>query len=327
MAKKIGGTILLPSVVFIIMFIMCRAAGKNYYGTWKMWMTLLPDIALSMSCAFGIGLQFKAGRFDFSGGAIMLLSAIVAGNTAVKAGNNIVLMVVLSMVLCIALSLLVSLLYVYGRLPVIIATIGAALLYESVTCLIFRGGGINIVANMTLNRLSYFPGALVPGALAALLYIFYTYKTTTGRQAELLADNQQSAVNIGIDEKKNVIISYVFSGVIFGLATLIYVGDGIHSASYSSLSTASELFSNILPVFIGLMLAKYCGDAIGIIMGSLTLCLLSYGLKAVFSSQMGSAITTIVTGIFILLLNVFSAQGQTLIRAMLRTFKGGERRG
>ena len=34
---------------------------------------------ISISCAMGIGLQFKNGRFDFSGGAIMLLSAIIAG--------------------------------------------------------------------------------------------------------------------------------------------------------------------------------------------------------------------------------------------------------
>ena len=42
-----------------------------------------------------------------------------------------------------------------------------------------------------------------------------------GRQATLLANNQQSAVNIGIKENRNVIISYVFSGLIFGLATVI----------------------------------------------------------------------------------------------------------
>ena len=319
--KRIGGTIMLPLATFIIMFIMCQAAGKTYFGTWQMWKTVLPSVALSMSCAFGIGLQFMAGRFDFSGGAIMLLSSIVAGNIAIRSGNNLVVMIIIMMIFSVGLSLLVGLFYVYARLPIIIATIGMALLYESITCLIFNGSGINLSANMSLNKMSFFPGALIPGLIAMCVYLFYTYSATTGRQTMLLANNQQSAVNIGINENKNVIISYVYSGIIFGLASLIYAGNGIHNASYSSLSTAGELFSNILPVFIGLMLAGFCGSAIGIIMGSVTLCLLSYGLTAVFSNQMGSAITTIVTGIFILVLNVLSAQGPRIIAVFKRSLK------
>ena len=71
----------------------------------------------------GIGLQFRSGRFDFSGGSIMLLGAIIAGNTAVRAGNNLLLMFVLCVGCCLALSMLVALFYVYARVPIIITTI------------------------------------------------------------------------------------------------------------------------------------------------------------------------------------------------------------
>ena len=69
----------------------------------------------------------------------MLLGAIIAGNTAVRAGNNLLLMFVLCVGCCLALSMLVALFYVYARVPIIITTIGFALLYESITCLIFDG--------------------------------------------------------------------------------------------------------------------------------------------------------------------------------------------
>ena len=254
----------------------------------------------------------------------MLIAGILAGNIARDNGNSVVLMVALAMVVCIVLSLLVSVLYVYGRLPIIIATIGMAMLYEAVTCLLYNGTGVNLVPNMTLRVFATFPAVLIPLAIAIAVYAFYSYFTTTGKQATLLANNQQSAVNIGINENKNVIVSYVFSGILFGLATIIWVTKSIHNASFSSLTTVGELFSNILPVFIGLMLMNFCGDTIGIIMGSITLCLLNYGLKAVFSNETGAAIATIVTGIFILMLNVVSAQGMNWINMIRKAFKRKE---
>ena len=318
--KRIGGTLMLPVIVFVVMMILCYSNGKMYFGTWMMWKTLIVDIAVSVTCALGIGLQFKNGRFDFSGGAIMLVAGILAGNIARDNGNNVILMVVLAMVICIVLSLLVAVLYVYGRLPIIIATIGMAMLYEAITCLIYGGSGVNLVPNMTLRIFATFPYVLIPLILAIAIYAFYSYFTTTGKQATLLANNQQSAVNIGINENKNVIISYLFSGILFGLATIIWLTKDIHKASFSSLSTVGELFTNILPVFIGLMLMNFCGDTIGTIMGSITLCLLNYGLKAVFSNETGAAIATVVTGIFILVLNVFSAQGMNWINMLKKAF-------
>ena len=92
---RIVGTLALPVAMYLIMMALCYANGKMYYGTWDMWRTLIVDIALSLTCAMGIGLQFKCGRFDFSGGAIMLLTSIVAGNVALEMDNSIGIMVLL----------------------------------------------------------------------------------------------------------------------------------------------------------------------------------------------------------------------------------------
>ncbi len=319
--KKIAGTIILPIAMYVAMFILCTANGKNFFGTWAMWKIVMVDTALSATTALGIGLQFKNGRFDFSGGAIMLLAAIIAGNLAQgNFGNSIWAFVVLSMVTCVILSVIVAVFYVYGRLPIIIATVGMALLYASVTCLVFNGTGAKYVSNMTLNVFSSFPMALLPFAAGVLVYGLYSYMTVAGKESQLLANNQQSAVNIGISEKKNVIISYIYSGIIFGLATMIYATNSTHDASFTSLVTAGELFSNILPVFIGMMLAGFCGDLLGTIVGALTLSLLSYSLSAVFTAEMGSAISTVITGVFILVLNVIAGQGSGWLNAIKKIF-------
>lgn len=315
--SRIVGTLALPVAMYLIMMILCYSNGKMYFGTWNMWKTLIVDIALSVTCAMGIGLQFKNGRFDFSGGGIMLLSAIIAGNIALKLDNNIPVMCVLCVVCCVVFSLLVAVFYVYGRVPIVITTIGFAMLYESVTCLIYGSRGVNIVSNMTLRVFSTYPWVIVPMLIAIGLYAFYSYCTVSGKQARLLANNQQAAVNIGVREKKNVIVSYVFSGLIFGFATIIYIAGSMHRAATTSMSTVGELFSNILPVFVGLIVGTFCGDTIGTIVGSLTLCLMSWGLKAVFSDELGSAICTICMGVFVLVINTIGAQGYR-ITALLR---------
>lgn len=322
--SRILGTLALPVAMYLIMMILCFSKGKMYFGTWNMWRTLIVDIALSITCAMGIGLQFKCGRFDFSGGAIMLLTSIVAGNVALSMDNSVAAMVVLCIALCVILSVLVAVFYVFGRVPIVITTIGFAMLYESVTCLIYGSRGINIVSNMTLRIFSTYPYALIPLALAIAIYAFYSYCTVSGKQAQLLANNQQAAVNIGIREKKNVIISYVFSGLIFGCATIIYMANGMHRAATTSMATVGELFSNILPVFIGLIVGVFCGDTIGTIVGSLTLCLMSYGLKAVFSDELGAAISTICMGVFILVINVIGSQGGNIVKLLRRKPKEEE---
>ncbi len=323
--KRIGGTLLLPVVMFLAMMWLCYSHDKaNVFN--RMLIPIIPNIAVSIGCALGIGLQFKNGRFDFSGGSIMLLSAIFAGNIAINANNSLPLMCLLCIVFCTLFSLIVGVFYIYARVPIIITTIGFALLYESITCLVYSGQGINVLTNMTLNKFARYPYALIPLAAAIALYAIYSYFTTSGRQGTLLANNQQAAVNIGVNERKNVLISYVFSGLIFGCATIIWIAKSMHNASYTSMSTVGELFSNILPVFIGLMVAQFCGDTIGTVVGSVTLCLLSYGLTAVFANNLGTAISNICMGVFILAINVVSAQGRNLLKMIAKVFTGGMKR-
>ena len=322
--KRVVGTLALPVIVYIVMYILTHANGKDYFGTLEMWPTLILKIGVSVTCAMGIGLQFKSGRFDFSGGSIMLLSGIISTNVAQKFGNNVILFFIVTVACTVILSVLVSLLYVYGRLLVVITTIGMALLFESITPLIYNGSGINIVGNTQLKLFITYPAILIPVFICILVYWAFSYITVTGKQTQLLARNQTAAVNIGINERRNVIISYIYSGIIFGCATVIFSGTALQRASYSSLTTVGSLFSNILPVFIGLMLIGFCGDTIGTIIGSITLSILSYGLRAVFQEEMGSAITLIVTGVFIFAINVISAKGSALTLYLKNLFKSSK---
>lgn len=306
------GALALPVIMYLAMMIFCYSNDKMYYGTMVMWRSLIGTIAASATCAYGIGLQFKSGRLDFSAGAVMLLSAIVAGNVAQMFGNNLTVFAVLCLVMCVLLNLGVALVYVYGRLPIIIVGLGMALLYESITAVVFGGRGVNLTANSTLKQFSTFPMALIPLVASILIYAAFSYLSVTGRQSQVLANNQQAGVNIGINEKRNIIVSYIYSGAILGFATMVYSSTGIINASFSSLSSIGGMFSNLLPVFIGLILSRFCGDTVGIMLGVITMGLMNFALSAVMKAELGSAVTTIFTGVFLLLINVADAKGPVL---------------
>ena len=50
-------------------------------------------------------------------------------------------------------------------------------------------------------------------------------------------------MNIGINENKNVILSYVYSGLIFGFATIIWASLGKRDASYKDLTAFCQSFT------------------------------------------------------------------------------------
>ena len=325
--KRIGGTIMLPGIMFVIMLLLCIARGPQpvVYGTLPMWKSVIISVAASTTTAMGIGLQFKNGRFDFSGGSIMALTGIIAGNIAKDAGLGLLPLMILCVLISVVLSVLVGLFYVYGRLPIVIASISMALLYEAISCNIWQGKGVTLFNITEYARIATFPLVLIPLIIVVLIYAFYSYLSKSGKQSTLLANNQASAVNIGVKEPRNILISYVYSGIIFGFATVISLGSNQVSAFFVNLSTVSQLFSNILPVFIGLMVAGFCGDTIGTVIGSLTLSLMSYGLTTVFLNETGSSLSTIFTALFILIINIVSAQGRAFLKKIGSMFKKGVR--
>jgi ribose/xylose/arabinose/galactoside ABC-type transport system permease subunit len=216
---------------------------------------------------------------DFSGGITMFLSGFAGVLAAQKFGNNPFVMLTVSILCGLTLSMITASVYTIARLPIIICTIALTLLYESMTMIIGGGKGANIMGIESLNVFGRMPVVIIVLAAAMGLYHFVITYTTAARQSKLLSNGQQIAVNIGISEKRNVYISYIFSGILFGLAGVVYASQNMIETQ-SNLSTSSILFSYIVPVFIGFFLGKFSIEVIGIFAGSITIQLMNYGLNS-----------------------------------------------
>ncbi len=292
-------------MIFLVMLFITRANGIDYFISPNLVRQVLVDGLLSSMIALAIYIQFKHGRFDFSGGATILLTAIFGGNIALLLGQNPIIFIVVSIVVGIVLSIITATVYIKGKLPIIICTIGMTLIYEAFTYLVFDADGLKILTVTSLTKFGRLPGIFVPFILAYAVFIIFSYYTKSGREAKILAHNQEAGVNIGINEKRNVLVTYIFSGVIIGLAAVVY-GSQNTIAPQANLSTAGILFSFIVPVFIGMFIGKASFDALGIIIAAIGMEIFNYGLDCLGLGAGGWQ--QIIMGMFMIGFYSFSAK-------------------
>ncbi len=304
--KRFFLTILFPLIIYVVMFILTRSKGITYYGlTADMWRTVLVNTSMTGVAALAIWLQVRNGRFDFSGGATMVLASIMAGNIALNMNAGPVIYLILCIVFGVALCIFTSIVYIVGRLPIMICTIGVALLYESITYLIFNAQGLNMMSNTKMTIFGRMPYILIVLGIALFIFVVYSYFTVSGKRAKLLANNQQAAVNIGVKENKNVIQTFVVCGVLLGCAAAIYGSNNL-VAPQSGLSTANTLFSNIIPAFMGVFVGAASVDAIGVVVAAFGMEILNYGLSCLGYGAGGWQ--QIIVGSFMLLFYAITAQ-------------------
>jgi len=282
-SKKIAAVFVLPLLIYLVMMIVCGSNGQVYnIFSYDAFSSILKKTSYMAIVALGIGFQLKYGRFDFSGGAIIVVSAIIAGVAANATGLGPWFLILIAIISGMALSAINSLIYTTIRIPISVCSLAVAYLFEAFSGVILHGKtGPGILYMEKYNVIGTFPVILIFIIAAIAIYVVYDKFTVAGRQSKLLRENQHSAVNIGINEKKNTLIAYLVSGAIFGLAGAIYCVQNPLESITSPLQTSGTLFSNIIPSLVGLFLARYIDDSAGTFIGALTISILYYGLDLI----------------------------------------------
>lgn len=295
--KKTAAVVVLPLVMYLIMVIISAANGLSFnIFTGSTFTNIIESTAYMALVALGIGFQLRYGRFDFSGGAIIVVTAIIGAKFAAL-GANLFVTLLICIATGMALSLINSLIYVSFRVPISVISLAAAYLFESLSGLIIGNDAVPQLAfNLDYNKIGAFPLILIPLGLGIAAYVVYGHFTVWGKQSKLLRENQKASVNIGINEKKNTFICYAVSGFIFGLAGMLYAVQNTLGKITTPLETAGALFSNIVPSLVGLFLARYIDDSLGTFVGALTITILYYGLDVL---GVGSGMKTVWYSLFL----------------------------
>lgn len=314
--RRIVGTFYIPILIYIVIMMIAHSRGQTYFGNANTWRNIILNTGAIATIAYALAIQIKQGRFDFSGGATMTLGAIIAMYYAKQIAINGFLFIFMSIAICTILSFIVANIYVWGRVPIIMCTIGATILFESFTLIFNRGMGENIDTDAALNFFGKDQVAIVVVMLvSALIYFIYTSLTVSGYRARLLAHNKEAAVNIGISEKANVIQTFLVSGVLYGIAAVVFASQAASVEGVEAvLGTVGVAFRSILPVFMGFYIGSFSKDAIGIIFSSASVGILNYGIEIISPRGFSGAFQLIVYGTFVIVFFFVSHQGGPIIR-------------
>lgn len=250
-----------------------------------------------------------------------MLGAIIGGNLGIKLHANVFSVLLLCIVSCVCLALFEAILYVALRVPNMIISMGVVMVYEAVSGLINNGLGVNFFANDAeytehLLSINKFPLIYIILVIVMLSAWFLLYKTKFGFDTRSLGSNARLAVNAGVHEKKNIILTYVLVGALLGCAAMLDAcGSKIEPAN--NLSSTGLMFGSMAPVLIGLFLGGFTNMPWGIFVGALGMEVFTYGLNAF---GIDSSIQTIVTGIVLALIMAYINDGSKFIRIVKSFF-------
>ena len=112
-------------------------------------------------------------------------------------------------------------LYLLIRVPMLVISIGLLMVYETLNRVINNGKGAKLAGNV-YTIFGRAPWIYVLALVVFLIFlVIFTY-TKFGYNVRSLGNNQAIANNIGVNEPKNIVLSYILCGVILGVGAFLF---------------------------------------------------------------------------------------------------------
>jgi ribose transport system permease protein len=256
------------------------------------------------------------GGIDVSvGGAIMVCSVLTA-KALVGSEVSLGVAVLLSVAAGGLLGLVNGVLIAYGRVHAIIITFGTANLFMFLGLRIFGSGTVNGIPG-TLAFFGRGPDGRtlgVPHAFLITLLItaaawWYLRHTAGGRHFFAIGGDPQAARLAGVRVQRRVLLAYVLTGLLVGLASCFVIAQGTSTLD-QSVGAGKELAVIAAVVIGGTSIMGGRGSVLGTLLGALLVQSVASGV-----TQLGwrSQLSDLFVGIFIIV-----AVGADLLRARAR---------
>ena len=295
----------IPVVLYCVLLLLIR----ERVGNWNSILTMLVLSVVPTITAYGVAFGFVSGIMDFSVGSRMILS----GMCAALAGHyyGLIGMLCVAILSSVILSLIVGGMYVALKIPSIVVSLGALMIFEIAGMKLSSTVG-KISADMATGQYIKTPASLTfIGAtpwnfivllISALLFSLCYYRTKSANQAKMIGSDELIARNIGLKPMKVKFATFVIGGVFLGIASMV-------SACYSSavgykteMASLSMVFKPMMAVIIGMSLERFVKMPIGIFIGSLCISIIFTGIIAL---GWPDSLQNVILGLFMLIVLAF----------------------
>lgn len=307
--KKSILTILIPISVFLFFSILLLSQGTTLFSTANHYRTFVNAFVVTTFIAWALNFNLSTGRFDFSLGSISLLSSILGVKVmwyleSLGWEMNGWYMLLVIVIIGGLLGMISGFAYVLLKIPPIVTSLGLTLIYEALGFIVTDGGGVVLNRTLHLTKIATLENQLIVLVIGFVAIYVISNMTSFGFYWRSLVSGQKIAVDTGINEQKNAILSYTLSGAFVSVAGCFTMSiQGTASASLN-FGTISTIFVAFLPLFIGGFIGRFSEEKFGILLGSFTTALITLGfVRLSISAQMQSFWNAIILLVFLIYLN------------------------
>lgn len=313
MSNHLTPLILLLIIMIVVFTFWSRAVGANFLQA-STFRNILQSLVVSGFLAIGSGCLLIGGNLDLSESAIGATGGILMGQFILRLGMPWWLAIIVMLVVCAAFGLGNGLLVTKLRFPAFIATLATSYMIKGLMYIISSLGtssgtaqNINFVSEPVGFIGTYKIGGYMPLSVIVLIIFFIVFgilmsRTTFGQKVAMLGSNPVAANLAGINATQIIIILFVLSGVMGGVAGLFNTAR-LQQGSLTALST--NQFTGLTAAMLGgISFGGGTGGMLGVFIGLLILNTFQIGMSVV--------------GLNVYLVNVFS--GALLLIALALDF-------
>ncbi len=302
MSNKIKIPIFLFGALVVIYLIFWIIAPDRFGGINSMYILLQQCLVYAVA---GCGCYFiiAMGVFDFSVGAIMVMSALIGCQLSHVCGY--LGLFIGAIVTGAVMGALNGIIYIKLRIPSIIVTVGLAIIYECIA-FILAGDQINrLDSNMKLFGRS--PYNFILAVITFLFAVFIINKTKMGTYIRSIGKNESFTKNIGINVDRYKFIGFALCGLFAGIAALIMISRNGSIVPSTGMSTMSRNFQPFMGCFVGVAFKRYINPVISIVVSEFMISMIVSGVTAI---GLDSTLQNCIIGIILLIIVVAMAREQ-----------------
>lgn len=288
-------------LLFLIITAACGKAGLFVSGNG--FDNIFRQSILPTFVGLAIAIPLSGGRWDFATGTIAVLGAIIGGNLGLMISENVFVVLLCCVAVCIVLALFEAVLYILLRVPNMIVSLGVVMLYEALSQIVFGGDGVKLNRYDGIIAITQAPWCYLVLAAVLIATFFLLEYTKFGYDTKSLGNNSLLAINSGVKEKKNIILTYVLVGALLGFAALFNASKA-NITPASNLSSTSLMYSSMGSVLVGLFLARFSCMPWGVWVGSFGMQVMTYGMVC---TGIDGSIQTIITGVVIVAIMAYTS--------------------
>jgi ribose transport system permease protein len=315
LAAPVTGQELVLVGVIVLLWIVLAVTTPAFMSAGSI-QPLLGAVAPIALIGIGMTVVIITGGIDVSvGAAIAVCSVIVAKLVLVQAGLGLLAALVTGVVVGGLLGLLNGVLIAYGRVHAIIITFGTANLFQWLSLRLFNSSTVNNIpdtlvslGNEAAGRTLGVPNSfLITVVLVAVAWLYLRH-TAGGRHFYAIGGDQLAAQLAGVKVRRRVLLAYLLTGLLVGLASCIVVAQGSNLGQ--NVGNGKELAVIAAVVIGGTSITGGRGSVLGTVLGALLVQTVASGV-----TQLGwrSELSDLFVGVAIII-----AVGADLIRERVR---------